>query len=79
MCDVVVWQVFCDDPAHGHHTPIQKMLGLELNGHWVEVTQDGDFYRVRIDEDNATVREGLCGGEAGAYVRTMTEVCHALL
>jgi hypothetical protein len=75
MNGVVVQQVFCDDPAHGHHSPIQNMVGFELNEHWVEVTQDRDFYKVRIDEDDASVREDLCETEAGLYVKEMTEVC----
>jgi hypothetical protein len=72
--NVVVQQVYCDDPAHGHHSPIQNMVGFELNEHWVEVTQDGDFYKVRIDKDNASVRSHLCDTEAGLYIEKMTEV-----
>ena len=74
--NVVVQQVFCDDPAHGHHSPIQNMVGFELNEHWVEVTQDGDFYKVRIDKDDASVRNELCDTEAGFYIKEMTEVCN---
>ena len=75
MTNVIIRQEYCHDPEHYHHSPVQKMLGFELNGHWVEVTQDGDFYRVRIDEDDASVCEELCGTEAGLYIEKMTEVC----
>ncbi len=48
------------------------MIGIEINGHWVEATQDGDVYHIRIDSDPETVMGGLTEQEANAYVELMT-------
>lgn len=40
---------YCFDETHLHKTPVQNMVALEINGHFVEATQDGDRYGARID------------------------------
>lgn len=42
-------QIICHDPYHRHGSPIQNMLALDVNGHYVEITQDGARYNARID------------------------------
>ena len=44
---------YCYDETHLHKSPIQNMVALEINGHFVEATQDGDRYNARIDEKRA--------------------------
>ena len=43
-------QIICLDETHLHNSPIQNMLALDIGGHFVEVTQDGDSFSARIDE-----------------------------
>lgn len=43
-------QIICDDWNHFHRSPIQNMISMEINGRFVEVTQDGDNLHARIDE-----------------------------
>lgn len=43
-------QIICLDETHLHKSPVQNMLALDIDGHFVEVTQDGDRFHVRIDE-----------------------------
>lgn len=74
MAEIIIVQEYCDDPTHLHHSPIQNLIGFEQNGHWVDVTQDGDVFHVRIDEDDATVRAELNDDDAMQYIQQMTEV-----
>lgn len=43
-------QLVCLDETHLHRSPVQKMIALDVNGHLVEVTEDGDRFNVRVDE-----------------------------
>lgn len=43
-------QTICHDSEHSHNSPIQNMISAEIDGHFVEVTQDGDTFSARIDE-----------------------------
>ena len=43
-------QIICRDKNHLHRSPIQNMVEMEINGHVVEITQDGDYFHTRIDE-----------------------------
>jgi hypothetical protein len=42
-------QLICTEPEHLHNSPIQNMATFEINGHVVEITQDGETFNVRID------------------------------
>ena len=44
-------QIICHDETHCHSSPIQNMVMLEINGHTVWITQDGERYNARIDSD----------------------------
>lgn len=72
MNGLVMSQVHCDNPTHLHHAEVQNLIGFETNGHWVDVTQDGDVFHVRIDENNETVQSDLSSEEALLYVHLMT-------
>jgi len=74
MSNIIVRQERCDDASHCHRSPIQNMIGFEMNQHWVEVTQDGEFYNVRIDENALTACFDLTDREAWLYAQKMTEV-----
>lgn len=68
---VVHDQLICLDDTHLHNSPIQNMIGLEINHHWVDVTQDGSIYNVRIDEDNSLVAADLTQAEARSFIEQM--------
>lgn len=72
MKDLVITQIHCDDQTHLHHSDIQNLIGFETNGHWVDVTQDGDVFHVRIDENDDLVGGEMSNAEALAYVHLMT-------
>lgn len=44
-------QIVCHE--HHHRSPVQNMIGFYLQGHYVEITQDGDRYNARIDGENS--------------------------
>jgi len=43
-------QIICHDKTHLHRSPIQNMVEMEINGHVVEITKDGDYFHVCVDE-----------------------------
>jgi len=40
----------CTNPAHTHRDHVLDMLGVFVNEHYVEITQDGNLFNVRIDQ-----------------------------
>ena len=60
-------QFTCNDPTHCHRSPVQKMAKLELNGHEVDVTQDGDSFNVRVDRRSLGL--GLRWNQVYEFVR----------
>lgn len=42
-------ELVCYDRSHLHFSSTQRMVSLLVNGHTVEITQDGDTFNVRID------------------------------
>ena len=63
-------QITCTDPQHCHNSPIQNMISLDVNGHFVEVTQDGHTYNVRIDDGMAVF--GLLFTELNQFIMENT-------
>lgn len=63
-------QIICHDETHCHSSPIQNMVMLEINGHTVEITQDGERYNARIDRDLG--RLDLTEQQLNQYVRNNT-------
>ena len=63
-------QITCTDPQHCHNSPIQKMISLDVNGHFVEVTQDGHLFNVRIDNGAAVFN--LTHSELDQYIERHT-------
>ncbi len=43
--------VECHDPSHCHQTPLQVVCSGFRNGHYIEVTIDGDLFNARVDDD----------------------------
>jgi hypothetical protein len=64
-------QVVCRDPYHVHNSPVQNMLALEVNGHFVEVTQDGETFNARIDEGPA--RFNLTAKQLEQFIQEKTK------
>lgn len=63
-------QIVCRDRSHCHRSPIQNMVMLEINGHTVWITQDGERYNARIDSDLG--RLDLTEQQLNQYVRNNT-------
>jgi hypothetical protein len=43
--------ITCNDRTHMHHAPIQDMVAMDINGHYVQVTKDGEYFSARIDRN----------------------------
>jgi len=43
-------RLICNKKSHMHNSPIQNMATFDINGHLVEVTQDGINFAVQIDK-----------------------------
>ena len=43
-------RLICHKKSHMHNSPVQNMATFDINGHFVEVTQDGASFAVQIDE-----------------------------
>jgi len=43
-------RLICRKKSHMHNSPVQNMATFDINGHFVEVTQDGASFAVQIDE-----------------------------
>jgi len=42
-------RLICHKKSHMHNSPVQNMATFDINGHFVEVTQDGTSFAVQID------------------------------
>ena len=43
-------RLICNKKSHMHNSPVQNMATFDINGHFVEITQDGPSFAVQIDE-----------------------------
>ena len=59
----------CDDPTHSHRDPVQVMGAFEVKGHFIQVTQDGDRYNLRIDRD--ATYYGLTAAELNQHIEEL--------
>lgn len=66
-------EIICTDEDHFHNSPVQEMIGIEVNGHWVEATKDGEVFHVRVDGDNQTAQGYLSEQQAFTFVKAMTD------
>ncbi|NWG33532.1 MAG: hypothetical protein HXY42_03745 [Chloroflexi bacterium] len=64
-------QIVCRDRYHVHNSPIQNMLALDVNGHYVEVTQDGETFNARIDGGPA--RFNLTADQVNQFIQENTQ------
>lgn len=39
----------CENPACGHVSPYLLCIGFPLGAHWVDITQDGEWFHGRVD------------------------------
>lgn len=63
-------QIICLDETHLHKTPVQIIVAMDINGHKVDVHQDGSRFNVRIDE--SLVRCNLTVDQAVDFVKGNT-------
>jgi hypothetical protein len=60
-------QIICRDPDHCHNSPVQNMAIFDINGHVVEITQDGDTFNARID--GSVARYDLTNEQLDQFVK----------
>ena len=60
----------CHNPAHGHRSPVQRMGAFEYRGHYLQITQDGDRYNLRIDK-GAAVYMDLTAAELNQHIKEL--------
>lgn len=64
--------VECHDPLHGHETPLQIICSGYRNGHYVELTIDGQRFNARVDND-LMAKVHVCYETARWYVEQKTQ------
>lgn len=64
--------VECNDKTHCHRSPFQHIFSGYRNGHFVELTIDGDRCNVRVDDD-PFAKIDVSFDVASAYVEQKTQ------
>ena len=67
-------EIFCDNPACNHNSPVQTSIAAEFNKHFVQIVKDGERFHVRVNANENTAHYNLTLEELENFLMTTCEL-----